>query len=138
MLPVTSDGQVALIRVWRVAVRQWCLEAPAGRIDPGELPAGAARRELAEEVGGQAASLVPLGEVFTSAGSSNERVHMFLGLGVVLGSGHPDADEDLRLELMTAARALDLARRGEIDDSATALAIFLARDRGLLRDGGQR
>jgi ADP-ribose pyrophosphatase len=138
VLPVTTDGQVALIRSWRVAVRQWCLEAPAGRIDPGELPAGAARRELAEEVGGQAAALVPLGEVFASAGSSNERVHMFLGLQVVLTSARPDPDENLTLELVTVAQALDLARSGQITDPPTALAIFLARDHGLLPDGGER
>lgn len=71
VLPVTADGRVALIRTWRVAVRQWCWEAPAGRIEPAELPGDTARRELREEIGGECEKLLRLGQVFASSGSSS-------------------------------------------------------------------
>lgn len=138
VLPVTTDGRVALIRVWRVAVRQWCREAPAGRIEPAEKPADAARRELREEIGGECADMLRLGEVFASSGSSNERVHLFVGRGVRLGRRHPDPDERIELELVAPGRALDLTRTGRIEDATTALAIMWAHERGLLNDGDPR
>jgi ADP-ribose pyrophosphatase len=135
VLPVTADGPVALIRVWRVTVRQWCREVPAGRIDPGEQPADAARRELREEIGGECASLRRLGEVFSSTGTSNERVHLFVALGVRLGRSRPDLDERIELDLMAPGQALALARAGQVEDAPSALAILWAHGLGLL-DGG--
>lgn len=138
ILPVTGDGRVALIRTWRVAVRQWCWEAPAGRIEPAELPADAARRELREEIGGECEDLLRLGEVFASSGSSNERVHLFVGRRVRLGISRPDPEERIELQLVATGRALDLARAGQIEDAPTALAILWAHERGLLDCGDPR
>jgi len=135
VLPVITDGRIALIRVWRVAVQQWCREVPAGRIETVEQPADAARRELREEIGGECADMLHLGEVFASSGSSNERVHLFVGRDVRLGRPRPDPDERIELELVAPGRALDLARAGRIEDAPTALAILWAHERGLL-DGG--
>jgi ADP-ribose pyrophosphatase len=132
VLPVTADGRIALIRTWRVAVRQWCWEAPAGRIEPGELPAEAARRELLEEIGGTCEGLLRLGEVFASSGSSNERVHVFVAQRVRLGNSSPDAEERIELQLVTPGHALDLARAGRIEDAPTALAILWAHERSAL------
>jgi len=131
-LPVTADGDIALIHAWRVAVRQWCWEAPAGRIDRAERPVEAARRELLEEIGGTCADMVELGKVFASSGSSNERIHLFVAQSVTLGPGKPDPDEIITLELMAPRQALSLARSGYIEDAPTALAILWAHDRGLL------
>jgi ADP-ribose pyrophosphatase len=135
VLPITVDGKVALIHAWRVAVRQWCLEAPAGRIEPAELPAEAALRELREEIGGECAGLLRLGEVFASSGSSNERMHLFVARGVRLGRPRPDPGERIEPKLVTIGHALALARAGRIEDAPTALAILWANERKLL-DGG--
>src|SRR5204862_4922822 len=51
VVPLTTDGQIVLIRQYRVPVRDWVWEVPAGAIDD-EAPEVAARRALAEEVGG--------------------------------------------------------------------------------------
>jgi ADP-ribose pyrophosphatase len=132
VLPVTTDGRVALIRVWRIAVRRWCREAPAGRIDPREKPADAARRELAEEIGGECTAMRRLGEVFSSSGTSNERVHLFVAHGVWLGRRRPDRHERIELDLMAPARAVELARAGQVEDAPSALAILWAHGLGLL------
>lgn len=135
VLPITVDGQVALVKAWRVSVARWCLEAPAGRIEPDEDPAAAARRELREEVGGECGNLHKLGSVLASSGSSNERVHLFVATDVRLGPSAPDPDEHLELNLVAQRRALELAQSGGIEDGPSALAVLWAYGRGLL-DGG--
>jgi ADP-ribose diphosphatase len=132
ILPITADGNVVLIRVWRVAVRRWCLEAPAGRCEPAEHPATAARRELLEEVGGTSATVVPLGQTLTSSGCSNERVHLFAGLDTKLGESNRDPHEHIELDLVPRRQAVSYARDSVIDDAATALAVLQAAARGLL------
>ena len=51
IVPVTCDGKVVLVRQLQICSREEVLEIPAGRIDPGESPEMAARRELLEETG---------------------------------------------------------------------------------------
>lgn len=51
VLPMTADGEFVLVRQFRPALEKWCVEFPAGGIDPGETPEDAARRELLEETG---------------------------------------------------------------------------------------
>lgn len=135
VLPVTTDGMVVLVRTWRVAVRDWVWEAPAGRVDPGETVSEAARRELAEEVGGRAGDLVKLGVVFASAGSSNERVHLFVATGVDFGDASPDPSEVLEKHCLAPRAVLDMVRDGLVQDAATALAVLWADGLRLLSTG---
>ena len=58
----------------------WVWEPIAGLIDPGETPETAARRESLEEAGLQISRLEPVGQAYSSTGSSSEYVHMFVGL----------------------------------------------------------
>src|SRR5260221_1529471 len=46
-----AASKLLLIRQYRYAARQRLWEVVAGRVDPGETPLDAARRELAEEAG---------------------------------------------------------------------------------------
>ena len=51
MMPVDDRGRILLVRQYRLPARQYLWELPAGRVDPGETPLKAAKRELAEETG---------------------------------------------------------------------------------------
>jgi len=55
IIPVTDDGRVLLVRQFRQPVGADLLELPAGSLEIGETPEACARRELAEEVGCEAA-----------------------------------------------------------------------------------
>src|SRR5207248_9546310 len=87
VVPLTIDHQIVLIRQYRHPVRDWVWEVPAGAVHD-EPPAAAARRELAEEVGGRCAALRALAWHYGASASLSSRHHAFLATGVTLGASH--------------------------------------------------
>jgi len=124
VVPVTADGQVVLIRSYRYTVDEWCYEVPAGGLSPDLSPEEVARRELAEEVGGQAAALHSVGRFYTSNGISNEVAYVYLATGVELGEAQREPTELIEIKLVPVAEALRMARQGEIADGPSALALL--------------
>lgn len=51
IFPMTSDGQIVLVKQFRPGIEKVEFELPGGMIDPGEKPSRAAERELLEETG---------------------------------------------------------------------------------------
>ena len=98
---VAHDAEhVWLVRQPREAVDEPALlEIPAGRLDvDGERPLAAAQRELAEEIGRGARSWEPIVAYYTSAGFTDERVHLFCASD--LYEEHADSGEDERIEIV--------------------------------------
>lgn len=126
VLPLHDDNTVTLVRQYRVAIDREIWEVPAGRRDvEDELPRRTAARELAEEVGLEAAELVPLTRFHNSPGCSDEVVDVFLATGL---SPVPDAREGIEELHMTVARfsldeALAMVDRGELTDAKTVIAL---------------
>jgi ADP-ribose pyrophosphatase len=77
VLAITPDGLVPLVRQFRPAVECYTWELPAGTIDAGETAADAARRELLEEAGLHADTLVPLGAYHPDTGRLDIKSHVF-------------------------------------------------------------
>ncbi|HEX8299136.1 MAG TPA: NUDIX hydrolase [Rubricoccaceae bacterium] len=126
VVPLYADGTTVLIRQYRFPPRREFLEVPAGKLDPGETPEVAAARELAEEVGLQASDWTPLGPTYPAIGYSDEVIHLFLAEGLDDAPGTADDDEHVVPVRMPLAEAAAQARRGEIADGKTALALLLA------------
>ena len=100
------------------------LERPAGKLDvAGESPLQTAQRELAEEIGKQAAAWRELFAFHTSPGFSDERVWLFLATELA-DSGHAEADEDERIEIVPwPLSRLDDAI-AECEDSKSLIALL--------------
>lgn len=132
VVPVTDDGRVLLLKQYRHALGRYQLEIPAGLLDvPGEPVVDAARRELAEELHHDARQLTHLTTVHTSVGWSDERVHLYLGRGLVAvppPAGFVAEAEEADLEVVPLAThdVLELARAGELTDAKTVIALLLA------------
>lgn len=124
VVPVTADGQVVLVWNYRHTVDEWCYEVPAGGLSPGLTPEEAARRELAEEVGGSPTDLRYAGRFYTSNGISNEIAYVYLATGVELGETHREETELMEMRLVPVAEAMRMAREGEISDGPSALALL--------------
>ena len=124
--PAGDDPQVLLIRQYRYAAEGFIYEVPAGRLDPGEAPVDCARRELREETGCTAERVEHMYTMYTTPGFTDEKIHLFMAVGVTRGEAQREADEFVEVETMSLSRALELIERGEIRDSKTALALLYA------------
>jgi ADP-ribose pyrophosphatase len=125
IVPVTAEGRLVLIEQYRYAIDGWCLEVPAGNIEPGTDALAMAARELREEIGGTAERILPVTDFYTMNGIGNEIARVFLALGVNLGEPQRETTEYITLRDVPVEEALRLARVGEIKDGPSALAILL-------------
>jgi ADP-ribose pyrophosphatase len=129
IVPVTPGGEVVLIENYRYTVDDWCLEVPAGGLKPGQSLEAAARAELREEVGGEAAALEYRARFYPANGICDEVGHVFLAAGVTLGAPEHEPTEVMEVRPMPVAEALRLAHNGEIADGPSALALLLCEER---------
>jgi ADP-ribose pyrophosphatase len=125
VLPVHEDGRLTLVRQYRYSVDTLVWELPAGRIDPGETPEQAARRELEEEVGLRPRSLEPLLTFWTTPGFCDEVMHLFRATGLEPVPPRPEADERIEAVLFPLPELEAMIRRGEIREGKTLVALLL-------------
>jgi ADP-ribose pyrophosphatase len=123
---VPVDGEhVWLTRQPREAAGQSAsLEIPAGKLDvPGEAALETAKRELAEEIGKQAARWEELHAFYTSPGFSDERVWLYLATELSDAPERGAAEEDERIEIVPwpLARLDDAITQCEDSKSLIAL-----------------
>ncbi len=139
VLPVTAAGEIVLIDQYRYAIGDWCLEIPAGNVEPGHTPEVMAARELREEIGGVAERLVPLPEFYTMNGIGSERAVVFLALGVTLDEPDREPTEMIKLRHVAIEEGLHMARTGAIKDGPSALVILMAEPalREVLAEGAR-
>lgn len=112
VLPLFENDDVVLIRQYRHPAGQVLLEAPAGRLEPGEAPAAAAHRELREETGYQASTLTFVTKFYALPGYSTEILYCFLATGLTPGPQSLDTDEDIRTIRLPFAEARNLVYQG--------------------------
>ena len=127
ILPIDNDGNVHLVRQFRYAYDRAILEIPAGKLEYGEEPLAAAKRELEEEIGATADSWVSLGDIWPTPGFCDEVQHLYLARGLTFGDTHPDEDEFLEQVQMPFAQAFAMAADGRMQDSKSIVAILRAR-----------
>ncbi len=124
ILPILDDGQICLIRNYRVAVDRELLELPAGTLEPGEPPIVTAHRELLEETGYRCDRMQPLCEFFMSPGILDERMHAFVATGLSEDQPAREFGEQIVNHLVTPATLEKLLAGGEIQDSKSLSALL--------------
>ena len=125
VLPVLEDGRVVLIRQYRYGVGEEVWEVPAGRLDPGETPEQAARRELVEEVGLHARKLTPLVTLHTTPGFCDEVIHVFRATGLETVPPRPDEDERITAHTLELAEARSRLEESPVRDAKTLVALLM-------------
>ena len=127
VIPVRSDGQLVMIRNWRVAVGTWLHEFCAGKLEPGEDPAAAAARELEEETGHRASEVRAMGAFFTSPGFADERMHVFEARGLEPVPRRLEPGEEIEVAFRSPADLERMIASGEVVDGKTIGAYLLWR-----------
>jgi ADP-ribose pyrophosphatase len=125
VLPFLGDDEVLLIRQYRHATGGTLLEAPAGKLDPGELPEACAARELIEETGYRADRIEHLSSIWTTPGFSDEVIHLYAAFDLTHVGQRLEPDEVIELAPMSLDAALAQVFSGELRDAKTALALLL-------------
>ncbi len=128
MMAVDARGRILLVRQYRLPARAMLWELPAGRLDPGEKPLQAARRELEEETGYRARKWKKLISFWASPGYVAERMNVFVATDLTPGQPKPMEDERIRTRWFTPAELHRMIRTGRLQDGKT-IAAFLAWDR---------
>lgn len=129
VMAVDDYGQVLLVRQYRHAIKDWLLEIPAGKLEPGEDPFECVARELEEETGFKPGKVEPLGWIWPTPGFSDEKIWLYLASELTAGKQELEADEVLSVVRMPLAEALAAARDGRICDGKSICALLRAEGR---------
>ena len=124
MLARDQRGRILLVRQFRLPARRRLWELPAGRLDHGETPLRAARRELIEETGYRARRWIRLVSFYPSPGYCDERMTVFLAEDLEPGPARPEADESIKSHWFTTAEVRRMIRRGQIQDGKTLVGVL--------------
>jgi ADP-ribose pyrophosphatase len=128
IVPLDENGDVLLVRQYRLACEEALLEVPAGGMDPDDdEPLAAAQRELQEEIGYKAGRLEYLSGFYVAPGYCNEYIHLFLATGLTPSRLDADLDEAVEVVRMPLSEALGLITTGEIHDAKSIIGLLMAQ-----------
>lgn len=127
VLAILPDNKVVILRNNRPPVEKELYEVPAGKIDPGEDAATAAKRELQEETGYAAQNIKFVGALYTSPGITTEKIHCFIATGLTKGEQNlEEAEQGIQVYELGLAEANTYLDTGDIEDMKTAYLLRVA------------
>ncbi len=124
MMPVDEENRVLLVRQFRLPAKQELWELPAGRLDPGESPLEAAKRELREETGYEARQWIELVSFWPSPGYVDEKMNLFVARDLTAGAQAQMPDERIEMRWFAEEELGDLIRAAQIHDGKTIIGYF--------------
>ncbi len=121
MMAVDAKNRVMLVRQYRLPAGQYLWELPAGKLDEGESPLQAAKRELIEETGLRAKTWKKLTTFFPSPGYVEEKMTIYLATDLTEGEAQPMEDERIETRWFTKKELRDLIASNKILDAKTMI-----------------
>ena len=129
ILPLDHENNIWFIRQYRHSAGGVLLELPAGTLAEGEDPLAGAERELQEEIGMRPGKLEWLLDFWLAPGYSTELMRVYLAADLTPSKLAHDEDEVIVVEKIPAARAVEMAARGELVDSKSLVSVLVAARR---------
>lgn len=118
------EDKLLVVEQYRKPFEKNLVEIPAGKLDAGEEPVEAAKRELEEETGYRAGSIRLLNSFYTSPGFADEIIHLYITEDLSKGEAHLDEDEFLDCSAITLEEAEAYIAQGRIGDAKTIMAVY--------------
>ena len=127
VVALDDDKNVYMVRQYRYAAGKEMLEIPAGKLEVGEDPFEAAKRELSEETGCTAEKWTSLGVMYPTPGYSSEKLYVYLAQELKAGEAHLDDGEILIVKKYPISKLIDMIMSGEIGDAKTVFGVLKAK-----------
>lgn len=121
---LTEKEELLFVRQFRYPFQEVVLETPAGKLEPGEDPLEAGKRELKEETGAAGRDFVFLGNMYPTPGYCGEIICLYACRVDGYGDMDPDEDEFLEVERIPLKKAVQMVLDNEIPDGKTQLLIL--------------
>jgi ADP-ribose pyrophosphatase len=121
MMAVDERKRVLLVRQYRLPARQYLWELPAGKLDEGETPLQAAKRELIEETGYRAKTWTKIASYFPSPGFLAERMTIYVATNLTEGEATPMEDERIEKKWFSGREIDEMIQAGKILDGKTLI-----------------
>ena len=121
---LTEKEELLFVEQFRYPYMETVLELPAGKLEYGEDPFEAGKRELQEETGAAAENYRDLGKLYPTPGYCGEIIHMYLAEKLTFSEQHLDEDEFLEVRRIPLEEAFQMVMRNEIRDSKTQVGIL--------------
>lgn len=121
---LTEKEELLFVEQFRYPYMETVLELPAGKLEYGEDPFEAGKRELLEETGAAAKNYCDLGKLYPTPGYCGEIIHMYLAENLTFSEQHLDEDEFLEVRRIPLEEAFQMVMRNEIRDSKTQVGIL--------------
>lgn len=125
---ITDEDELFFVRQYRYPYGRVLLELPAGKLEKGEDPLEAGKRELQEECGVTADEIISMGTVYPTVAYCSEVIHLYAAKNLKKTQQNLDEGEFLSVEKIKISEAADMVMKGEISDSKTvALVLKVAK-----------
>jgi len=121
---LTDEEELLFVEQFRYPYGEVVLELPAGKLEFGEDPFEAGKRELSEETGAEALEYRDLGKLYPTPGYCGEIIHMYMAKNLTFRQQHLDADEFLAVRRIPLPEAVKMVLNNEIRDSKTQVGIL--------------
>lgn len=129
-----ATGKALIIRQFRHGpfvrgdANPWCVEPPAGRIDPGETAEAAAHRELREETGLTATALHKIAAYYPTPGAYSEHLTSYVALCDLTGRdgqvmGEASEHEDIMSHVVSLDDLAAMIESGAVNTGPLVLSI---------------
>lgn len=125
---ITENDEVLLVRQFRAPYKEVTFEIPAGKLEKGEDPFEAGKREFQEECGATAQKYYSLGELYPSPGYCGEIIHIYAATGLDFGEQNLDYDEVLDVYKVPLETAFQNVLDGKYKDAKTMVGIMKVRE----------
>ena len=124
ILAMKDPMTLLLVKQFRYPIKKAVLELPAGKLEKGENPDLAAKRELEEETGYIANRWISLGHINTTPGFCDEKLYLYKAEELTYVGMHPDEGEIIKAMEITIPEVMLKIKSGEINDAKTLCAIL--------------
>lgn len=128
VIGITNDNKVLLVRQFRYLYKETIYEIPAGKLEKGEDPFEAGKREFREETGAVAEEYISLGEIYPTPGYTNEIIRLYAAKNIHFEQQELDDGEFLQVCTMTLDELIEKVMAGEIKDAKTIIAALKLKE----------